>query len=495
MADFGSRNMGFFGGSGGGGTPITLPLAVSDGGTGVTTSSGANSVVLRDANGNITANAILDGFSNTVASGTPIVLTASSVNSYNVSGSGGQTIQLPDATTLANGVVYLFNNNQSSGAILVNNNSSTLIVSVPSGGFVTLTLLSNSISAGSWDRHDQAPANVSWSTNTLDYAGSITSATWNGNTVAINRGGTNSNTALNNNCVIISSGGKIIEGNTTTYPSTTELSYVKGVTSAIQTQIDGKQATIGTLPIANGGTNSNTALNNNCVIISSGGKLIEGDTTTYPSTTELSYVKGVTSAIQTQINNKPSNTEIVSGYQGLGSTIKASPLGLNLALNISTQTQLTTASLRLMPVYLSAPATITGVKWYQSIIGSYTANNYNGVGLYSVSGGTITLIASSTNDGTIWQTFATGSWGNKAFSSPLSNLSAGTYFIGILWNASATTTAPSVQTIASSSASIQSFDFTGGKLATLLSSQNTLPSSITLSTTTNSGVSYWLSLY
>ena len=51
--------------------------------------------------------------------------------------------------------------------------------------------MSNSIAAGSWDRHDSTPSNVSWSTNTLDYAGSITSATWNGNTVAINRGGTN----------------------------------------------------------------------------------------------------------------------------------------------------------------------------------------------------------------------------------------------------------------------------------------------------------------
>jgi hypothetical protein len=31
---------------------------------------------------------------------------------------------------------------------------------------------------------------VSWSTNTFDYPGSITSATWNGNTVSVNRGGT-----------------------------------------------------------------------------------------------------------------------------------------------------------------------------------------------------------------------------------------------------------------------------------------------------------------
>jgi hypothetical protein len=109
---------------------------------------------------------------------------------YNVTGSGGQVIQLPNATTLPNGTRFSFDNNQSSGAITVNNASSTLVVSVPSGGYVTVTLLSNAISAGSWDRHDQTPSNTSWSTNTLDYPGSITSATWNGTAVAVNRGGT-----------------------------------------------------------------------------------------------------------------------------------------------------------------------------------------------------------------------------------------------------------------------------------------------------------------
>ena len=171
----------------------TVPVA--NGGTGVTTSSGANSVVLRDANVNINANAINDGYTNTAASGTQIVSTAASVRRYTITGSGGQTIKLPDATTLVNGEIFEFDNNQSSGAITVNNNSNTLVVSVPSGGLVRVNLLSNSIAAGSWDRHDYAPANVSWSTNTFDYAGSITSATWNGTAVAINRGGTGQTTA------------------------------------------------------------------------------------------------------------------------------------------------------------------------------------------------------------------------------------------------------------------------------------------------------------
>jgi len=165
-------------------------LAVANGGTGVTTSSGASSVVLRDANNNITANAYFNGFTSVAASASPITLTVASTPVYLISGSGGQIIKLPDATTLPLGTIFSFNNNQSSGAITVNNNSNTLVVSIPSGGYVTVALLANGTAAGTWDRHDQTPSNVSWSTNTLDYPGSITSATWNGVIVATNRGGT-----------------------------------------------------------------------------------------------------------------------------------------------------------------------------------------------------------------------------------------------------------------------------------------------------------------
>jgi hypothetical protein len=157
--------------------------------------SGATSVVLRDANVNASANTFFSGFSNVAAAGTTTALTVSSVYNWVVTGSGGQTYQLPDATTLPNGAIYTFNNNQSSGTIVVKNNSSTTIATIQSGGFVEVLLLSNATAAGSWDTHNQAPSNVSWSTNTFDYAGSITSATWNGTAVAINRGGTGQATA------------------------------------------------------------------------------------------------------------------------------------------------------------------------------------------------------------------------------------------------------------------------------------------------------------
>jgi hypothetical protein len=132
-----------------GAVTLSGTLNVANGGTGVTSSSGANSVVLRDANQNVAVNAVDDAYTNFAASGTTTTLTVSSSRRYTVTGSGGHTFKLPDATTLVNGAIFEFDNNQSSGAILVNNNSNTLIVSVPSGGITRVDLLSNSIAAGS----------------------------------------------------------------------------------------------------------------------------------------------------------------------------------------------------------------------------------------------------------------------------------------------------------------------------------------------------------
>ena len=181
------------GGGGGAGTVTSITAGTGLTGGTITTSGTIaidSTVVVKDANNNISANAFFNNLATITASGTQVVLTAASAPVSLVTGSGGQTIKLPDATTLTKGTIFSFNNNQSSGAILVNNNSNTLVVSIPSGAYVTVVLLDNAIAAGTWDRHDQSPSNVSWSTNTFDYPGSITSATWNGNIVAANRGGT-----------------------------------------------------------------------------------------------------------------------------------------------------------------------------------------------------------------------------------------------------------------------------------------------------------------
>ena len=184
------------------GSPI-----MSSGTLGVTaTTTGANSIVLRDTNQNISANSMTEGFSNVAAAGTTTTLVVGSVPNYVVTGSGGQTYKLPDATTLTNGVNYTFNNNQTSGTIVVQNNATTTVATIQSGGFVEVILLSNSTAAGTWDVHTFAPSNVSWSTNTFDYAGSITSATWNGVAVAINRGGTGLSSVGTSGYALVSNG-------------------------------------------------------------------------------------------------------------------------------------------------------------------------------------------------------------------------------------------------------------------------------------------------
>jgi len=150
----------------------------------------ASSVVLRDANVNITSNAFFAGTTSTAAAGGTTTLTAASTPVNVVTGSGGQTFTLPDATTLPIGAIFSFNNNQSSGTIVVKNTGATTIATFQAGSYGTIVLIANGTSSGSWDPHFQAPNNVNWSTNTLDYPGSITSATWNGVAVAVNRGGT-----------------------------------------------------------------------------------------------------------------------------------------------------------------------------------------------------------------------------------------------------------------------------------------------------------------
>jgi len=245
-------------------------LPVANGGTGVTASSGANSVVLRDASVNISVNSISEGYSNVAAAGTTTTLTVASAPNYVVTGSGGQTYQLPDATTLANGVNYTFNNNQSSGTIVVKNNSSTTIATIQSGGLADISLLSNATAAGSWDVHNLAPSNVSWSTNTFDYPGSITSATWNGVAVAINRGGTGQTTqaaAITALAGTQASGQYLRSNGTNTLLSAIQAADVP----TLNQNTTGTASNVtGTVAIANGGTGLTTAPANGALDIGNG---------------------------------------------------------------------------------------------------------------------------------------------------------------------------------------------------------------------------------
>jgi hypothetical protein len=240
---------------GGTGAPTTTTT-----GTGVLTALGnttnaASGIAVKDANANLSSNNVFETLTTITAPTTTTTLTASSAYSFIVNGSGSHIIQVPDATTLPVGTVYRFNNNQSSGTLTVRNNSGTTIGSaLPSGSAVEITLLVNSPAAGTWDTHTLAPSNVSWSTNTLSWTGTIGSggagSTWNAVPITIPYGGTGQ-TALATGDLIVGSG-----TNTSTRLTigTTGYALTSNGTTAAWGQVSLTAGVTGNLPVTNLGS-------------------------------------------------------------------------------------------------------------------------------------------------------------------------------------------------------------------------------------------------
>jgi hypothetical protein len=182
------------------------------------------------------------------------------------------------------------------------------------------------------------------------------------------------------------------------------------------------------------------------------------------------------------------------GLRAMGSSIKASGLVCDQAARATSLFALVSQKTSWFAVYLPKAATLTGVQTIIKTQGSYTGNNYNGVGLYSVSGGTATLVASSTNSATLW-TAALG-FLQVPFSSTYV-AAPGLYYICVLYCSSAETTAPNLGAAASTPLGAYSADFTNSnKLYGIISSLTALPSPTqALSGITASAAAMWVALY
>jgi hypothetical protein len=184
------------------------------GGTGVTTSSGASSVVLRDSNSNITGNNFFPGYTAVTAAAGTTVLTASSAFYQRLSGSTTQTFQLPIATTLPNGAAFSFDND-SSGTLTVVDSASGAVDTIPSGGYGYIFLENNSTSAGSWGKYAFLPGNYDFSTTTADFGTAvITNTTYQGTAVATGYGGTGLTTFSAANYALYSSSASVLVAGT-----------------------------------------------------------------------------------------------------------------------------------------------------------------------------------------------------------------------------------------------------------------------------------------
>lgn len=204
-------------------------VGVAYGGTGVTSSSGANSVVLRDSNQNVTVNRLNQSNTNTTAAGGTTVLTAASSYSQTLTGTGNQTYRMPDATTLTTGVDFVFNNN-ATGTLTIQDAASGTLGTVTAGGATAIMLLANGTVAGTWNIHGFLPESVTWGTNALDLGSTVISnGTWQGGTIGSAYGGTGLTTFTAANSALYSTSASAL--------------------------------TAGTLPILAGGTGATTAPN------------------------------------------------------------------------------------------------------------------------------------------------------------------------------------------------------------------------------------------
>ena len=202
--------------------------------------------------------------------------------------------------------VTLAQNDKARVYMILNSTDAALIITQGSGGNVTIEVGKGSIvladGAGSGAAVTDFTAAVQ---NVTDLSSPFnvgaTSVTTSGAELNLLDGSAAG--AINNSkAVIYGSSGEVnattlqISGTSIT-ATAAELNYVDGVTSAIQTQINGKQATI---------TGAATTIDDTdltasrAVISNASGKVAVSDVTD----TELGYLDGVTSAIQTQINNK-----------------------------------------------------------------------------------------------------------------------------------------------------------------------------------------------
>ena len=281
-------------------TGVTGTLPVANGGTGVTASSGANSVMLRDANQNVSINRLNQSNTNTAAAAGITTLTAASSYSQTLTGTGTQTYRMPDATTLTTGVAFGFNNNATS-TLTLQDSASGSIGTITSGGAVELVLLDNSTVAGTWDYHGYLPENVTWGTNALALGSTvITGGTWQGGTIQSGYGGTGLTTFTAGNNALYSTSASalaagtlpVLAGGTGVTTSTGTGSVVLSSSPTLTTPILGTPTSgtltnctgyttanlsgtvslttqvTGTLPVANGGTGVTTSTGSGSVVLS-----------------------------------------------------------------------------------------------------------------------------------------------------------------------------------------------------------------------------------
>jgi len=181
--------------------------------------------------------------------------------------------------------------------------------------------------------------------------------------------------------------------------TSTEVGYLDGVSSAIQTQLDAKQATI-TGSATTIDTESLTA--SRAIISNASQKIAVSDVTN----TELGYLDGVTSAVQTQLDAKASSTDLNNAIAGLRTRIvveAASTANVALGSGLENGDTIDGVTLATGDEVLLKDQSTASQNGIYTVVSSGTASRsteYDAIA--EISGQMVVVNQGTTNDNTIW---------------------------------------------------------------------------------------------
>lgn len=196
-------------------------------GTGVATAATASTLVLRDANANISANNFLSGFTTTATAAGTTVLTITSTETQVFTGSTTQTVTLPTTSVVAGGSYTIIN--KSTGAVTVQSsgaNAITILAANTSGVFTAL--VATPTTAANWNSQyfaDIVTSGKSLSvTNTLTLSGTDTTTmtfpTTSATIARTDAAQTFTGVQTLSSSPVLSSGAVTVSGTTQTFPTT-----------------------------------------------------------------------------------------------------------------------------------------------------------------------------------------------------------------------------------------------------------------------------------
>jgi hypothetical protein len=178
-------------------------------------------------------------------------------------------------------------------------------------------------------------------------------------------------------------------------------------------------------------------------------------------------------------------------HKGLGSAVKAWTADIYTATSTNA---LNDNQMQYQAFYIDEKATLTGVKYMLSQAGNFTGDNTNSISLYSYSSGTLTKIAETANDQTIFK--ATANVLQTVNFAATVAVNPGVYFIGLLYNSSAQTTAPSFRgPLAMPTLNINTLDYTNSAKIVGVAAASTAPASIASSAISTNNLRYLIGVF